>query len=46
MFRMTYIFQITAEDAAMLAEEVTMPTIQFVLKVMSNGDLPNLGVVR
>lgn len=35
-----YTFEITPKDSAMLAREVTLPTIQFVLESMSEGDFP------
>lgn len=38
----SYVFKITKDDAAMLAEEVTLPTIQFVLERIAAGEFPSL----
>ena len=35
-------FQITEDDASMLAQEITLPTNQVVLEAMSDGDFPSL----
>ena len=35
-------FSISEFDAAMLAREVTLPTIEFLLEMMGNGNLPLL----
>ena len=41
-----YMFSISEFDAAMLAREVTLPTIEFLLEMMGNGDLPLLGACQ
>ena len=41
-----YTFSISDSDAAMLAREVTLLTIEFLLEAMVSGDFPNLELAR
>lgn len=41
-----YKFSITKEDALLLAAEVTLPSIQYVLDLMKDGSLPSLESAR
>eukprot|EP00957_Ditylum_brightwellii_P194456 14809723-Ditylum_brightwellii.AAC.1 len=37
-----YSFEITDEDTEIMAQEVTLPTIELVLEMISSGNLPSL----